>query len=67
MTIRSSRVGACLLVLLAAPVPLVGAQNAPVPAASGLDFARYRKEIEPIFLKQREGRKVRNGLQSHRP
>jgi hypothetical protein len=55
MTICTSRVGVCLLVPLTAPVPLARAQTAPVPAASGLDFERYRKEIEPIFLKHRQG------------
>lgn len=57
MTAPSSRVGVCLLALLLAPVPLARAQTAPATAspASRLDFERYRKEIEPIFLKQRQG------------
>ena len=37
-------------------VPLARAQEAPAAAAAArLDFQRYQKEIEPIFLKQREG------------
>ena len=57
MTISSSRVGVWLLALLLAPLPSALAQDTPAaaPAGSRLDFERYRKEIEPIFLKQRQG------------
>ena len=57
MTISSSRVGVWLLALLLAPLPSALAQDTPAaaPAGSRLDFERYRKEIEPIFVKQRQG------------
>jgi YVTN family beta-propeller protein len=58
MTVCASRVGVCLLASLFVSAPLARAQTVtPGPSApsAALDFEQYRKEIEPIFLKQRQG------------
>jgi YVTN family beta-propeller protein len=57
MPVSVTRVGVCLLTLLAACAGAARAQSAPAPrtAAASLDFERYRKEIEPIFLQRRPG------------
>jgi YVTN family beta-propeller protein len=57
MPVSATRVGFCLLALLTACATGARAQGAPASkdSASSLDFERYRKEIEPIFLKARPG------------
>ena len=57
MPVSASRVGVCLVTLLAVCAGAARAQSVPAPrnSAASLDFERYRKEIEPIFLKGRPG------------
>lgn len=57
MQVSASRAGLCLVFVLALSALPAQAQNGSTPAsrADALDFDRYRKEIEPIFLKSRAG------------